>query len=287
MLLGAGSSDVIYRALTRWLTPAARVLLLDPTYGEYAHLCERVVGCRVERLPLTRATDYRLDPAALEARLAGGDYDLAVLVNPNNPTGQHLPREVLEAVLRRVPQRTRVWVDEAYIDYVGAQESLESFACGTPNVVVCKSLSKAYALSGLRVAYLCGAAALVEELRARTPPWIVSLPAQVAAVYALREPGYYAACYAQTHDLRRRLAEGLSALNPRLYLVPGTANYLLCHLPEDGPDATTLVSRCQVHGLFLRDLSGAGGVLGRHAVRIAVKEVAVEQRMLDILAREW
>jgi histidinol-phosphate/aromatic aminotransferase/cobyric acid decarboxylase-like protein/N-acyl-L-homoserine lactone synthetase len=285
ILLGAGSSDLIYRALTHWLTPAARILLLDPTYGEYAHVCERVVGCHVDRLRLERATSYRLDPAVLEARLASGAYDLIVVVNPNNPTGHHVPGEALKAVLRRAPAQTRVWVDEAYIDFVGANESLEQFACGTRNVVVCKTMSKCYALSGLRVAYLCGGTTLLDELRARTPPWIVSLPAQVAAVRALQEPDYYAQCYGRTHALRERLAEALARLHPQLDITPGTANYLLCHLPANGPDALTVVSRCQIQGLFLRELSGAGTALGRHAIRIAVKEEKVQQQVVAILAQ--
>ena len=283
VLLGAGSSDLIYRALTRWLTPAARVLLLDPTYGEYAHVCGCVVGCRVDRLPLVRENNYRLDVPSLEALLASGDYDLVVLVNPNNPTGQHVPREVLEAATRRAAAGTRVWVDEAYVDYLGPEQSLERFACETTNVIVCKSMSKAYALSGLRVAYLAGPTPLLEELRALTPPWVVSLPAQVAAVHALQERDYYEACYRTTHTLRRRLAEGLAQVCPRLDVIPGTANYLLCHLPEDGPDAATVVSRCQAHGLFLRDLSCMGNVLGGHAFRIAVKSEEVQRRMLEIL----
>jgi histidinol-phosphate/aromatic aminotransferase/cobyric acid decarboxylase-like protein len=284
VLLGAGSSDLIFRAFRHWLTPAARVLLLDPTYGEYAHVCEQVIACRVERLPLARETHYQIDPGRLKECLARGGYDLAVLVNPNNPTGQHLPREQLEGVLRRVPARTRVWVDEAYIDYVGADQSLEQFAAGSPNVVVCKSLSKGYALSGLRVGYLSGSPSLVEELRAITPPWVVSLPAQVAAVRALQAPDYYAQCYKATHALCGQLAEGLLALNRRLQVFPGVANFLLCHLAAEGPDAATVVSRCRAHGLFLRDVSGMGSALGKHAIRIAVKDQALQQRMLQILA---
>jgi histidinol-phosphate/aromatic aminotransferase/cobyric acid decarboxylase-like protein len=287
VLLGAGSSDLIYRALRRWLTPAARVLLLDPTYGEYAHVCERIIGCRLERLALAREAGYQVDPGVLQTRLVNGAYDLVVLVNPNNPTGQYLRREELEGVVRGTPSRTRFWVDEAYNDYVGEDQSLERFAVHTPNVVVCKSLSKGYALSGLRVAYLCGSRSLLEELRALTPPWVVSLPAQVAAVRALQEPNYYAGCYAATHTLRRRLAEGMLQINHRVQVYPGTANFLFCHLPEDGPDATTVVSLCQAHGLFLRDLTGVGSVLGRHAIRIAVKEEDVQQRMLEILAQVW
>jgi histidinol-phosphate/aromatic aminotransferase/cobyric acid decarboxylase-like protein len=63
----------------------------------------------------------------LETQLAKG-YDLVVLVNPNSPTGRHLPRIVLESVLERVPVSTRVWVDETYVEYARAEESLERFA---------------------------------------------------------------------------------------------------------------------------------------------------------------
>ena len=103
------------------------MLILDPTYGEYAHVLERVVGCRVERLLLQRAEQYRLDPGLLELSMAG-EYDLVVLVNPNSPSGQHVPREELEDALRKAPPATRVWVDETYVDYAGPGQSLEPFA---------------------------------------------------------------------------------------------------------------------------------------------------------------
>jgi histidinol-phosphate/aromatic aminotransferase/cobyric acid decarboxylase-like protein len=141
ILPGAGSSDLIFMALRHWLTASSRVLILDPSYGEYAHVLEHVVGCRVERLPLPRSEKYRLDPGRLELSLAG-EYDLVVVVNPNSPTGQHVPREELEEVLRKAPPATRVWVDETYVDYAGPGQSLEPFAAQSENVVVCKSMSK-------------------------------------------------------------------------------------------------------------------------------------------------
>jgi hypothetical protein len=131
LLAGAGSSALIYLALPRWLTPASRVLLPAPTYGEYAHLLERALGCRVDRMPLPRADAYRLDPHLLEQHLQRARYDLIVLVNPNNPTGGFVPPAALEPTLRRVPPETRVWVDEAYVDYVGPGASVERFAAGS------------------------------------------------------------------------------------------------------------------------------------------------------------
>ena len=280
ILPGAGSSDLIFLALRHWLTTASRVLILDPTYGEYAHVLERVVGCRVERLPLQRAEEYRLDPGRLELSLAG-EYDLVVLVNPNSPTGQHVPREELEDALRKAPPATRLWVDETYVDYAGPGQSLEPFAARSENVIVCKSMSKTYALSGARVAYLCAGPHQLESLRPLTPPWAVSLPAQIAAVKALEDPAYYAAKYQETRALRRQLIEMLKPLNWEI--VPGVTNFVLCHLPENGPDASTMIARCRERGLFLRNVATMGTCFGNHAVRITVKDAETNRRMTRIL----
>jgi histidinol-phosphate/aromatic aminotransferase/cobyric acid decarboxylase-like protein len=280
ILPGGGSSNLIFLALRHWLSASSRVLILDPGYGEYAHVLEHVIACHVDRLPLQRAEGYRLDPARLETALAA-DYDLVVLVNPNSPTGQHLPREQLENVLRRAPTATRVWVDETYVDYAGPGQSLETFAARSENAIVCKSMSKTYALSGARVAYLCAGPHQLESLRSLTPPWAVSLPAQIAAVKALEDPGYYAAKYQQTHVLRQQLVEALKPLNWEI--VPGVANFLLCHLSNDGPDAAALVARCRERGLFLRNVATMGTGLGNRAVRIAVKDAETNRRMVEIL----
>ena len=281
ILPGAGSSDLIFRALRHWLTPRSRALILDPTYGEYAHVLGEVIGCHVDRLPLRRVDDYQPSLGQLEAAMARGP-DLVVLVNPNSPTGRHVPRSELEGLLRRVPSRTRVWVDETYVEYAGPGESLERFAARSENVVVCKSMSKVYALSGARVAYLCAGPHQLEALRAITPPWVVSLPAQVAAVRALEDAEYYAARHAETAALRGRLADQLREL--RWDIVPGIANFLLGHLPEDGPDAASLVRACRDRDLFLRDAGVMGSQLGRHAVRLAVKDASTNERMVRIIA---
>lgn len=280
ILPGAGSSDLIFRTLRHWLTPRSHALILDPTYGEYAHVLERVVGCTVDRLILRREEGYSVDLPRLEAAFAD-DYDLVVLVNPNSPTGRHIPRRELEPVLRRVPHRTRVWVDETYIEYAGPGESLESFAARSENIIVCKSMSKVYALSGARAAYLCAGPHQFEALRAITPPWLVSLPAQVATVRALQAPQYYRARWTETAGLREELASGLAELC--WDVLPGIANFLLCHLPDDGPDAATLVRRCRERDLFIRDAALMGADMGGRTVRIAVKDRETNGRMLRIL----
>ena len=280
ILPGAGSSDLIFLALTRWLNRASRVLLLDPTYGEYAHVLERVIGCTVERFPLERTAGYAPDLEQLAQAVSRG-HDLLVIVNPNSPTGHHLSKTALEGVLAGVPAGTRVWVDETYIEYVGSAHSIEPLAAASDNVVVCKSMSKVYALSGARAAYLCAPAHVLEDLRALTPPWAVSLLGQVAAVEALRDPSYYSARYAETHQLRRELARHLSDCG--WDVVDGCANFVLAHLPDDGPDAAAVVARARSQGVFIRDVSSMGRAFGGRAVRVAVKDAAGIARIGEVL----
>lgn len=283
VVVGGGSSDLVFQAIPRWITRDSRVLLMDPMYGEYAHLLERVIGARTERLSLDPRDGWRLDLSRLLSR-AQDHWDLIVLVNPNNPTGLHVSRRALEEVLERIPSQTRVWVDEAYVDYVGADESLERFAVGRPNVIVCKSMSKVYALSGVRCAYLCASEPMARALRAFSPPWAVSLPAQIAAVGALRHPDYYEERYEQTRRYRAQLAGELETLD-ELEVLPGQINFVLCRLSQEGPDAAAVVSRCRDYGLFLRDVSSISSVVGKHLLRIAVKDPETNRRIVRILSR--
>jgi histidinol-phosphate/aromatic aminotransferase/cobyric acid decarboxylase-like protein len=281
ILCGGGSSDLIFLALTRWLTPASRVLILDPMYGEYAHVLEQVIGCRVDRLVLAPESNYALDPDRLEERLRATRYDLAILVNPNSPTGQHTSRGALERAIANVPPTTRLWIDETYVEYAGSGQSLERLAAERDGVVVCKSLSKVYALSGLRVGYLCASRRTIDALRGYNPPWAVGLVGQVAAVAALRDRTYYESRWLETHTLRRTLARELGDLG--LEVVPGVANFLLCHLPGDGPDAATVVRTARKQDLFLRELGGMGRSLASNAIRVAVKDAVTNARIVGIL----
>lgn len=282
IVVGAGSSDLVFRALTRWLTPQSSVLLLDPTYGEYQHLLDHVVGCRVDRFLLDGHDDYQVDLKLLGRRIVATRPDLVIVVNPNNPTGQHIPRAELEALVDRSPASTRFWIDEAYLDYIGADESLERFAATRANVVVCKSMSKVYALSGARAAYLTTAPAVAAELRRVTPPWVVGLVAQLAAVTALRDPLYYCARYDETHLLRDGLSQGLRDLG--LTVLPGRANSVLCIAGDDAPTVAEIVREARARRLFIRDITSMTTQPSGRVFRVAVKDAVSNAAICRILA---
>jgi histidinol-phosphate/aromatic aminotransferase/cobyric acid decarboxylase-like protein/GNAT superfamily N-acetyltransferase len=286
VVVGAGSSDLIFTAFRGWLTTRSRVLMVDPTYGEYAHVLERVVGCRVDRLEVRRENGWRIDPVELGAALRQG-YDLVVLVNPNNPTGRHLPVGDLREALAQAPRSTRVWVDEAYVDYAGPGQSLERDAASSVNIVVCKSLSKMYALSGLRAAYVVAGADTAAQLRRWTPPWAVSLPAQIAAVRALQDPTYYTARWAETRTLRADLARGLASVDGMIQVEETVANFVLVTLPTHGPTAPQVVRACRSDDVFLRDLSPLSPAFEGRTIRIAVKDADANARVVRVFQKVY
>ncbi|MGW3655617.1 aminotransferase class I/II-fold pyridoxal phosphate-dependent enzyme [Streptomyces sp. NPDC005151] len=280
LAVGAGSSDLIFRAFGQWLTPESRVLLMDPGYGEYAHVTEKVIGCRVDRFRLRREDGWRIDPDRLSDAVRSGGYDLVVVVNPNNPTGRHAPVAELRSLIAAAPARTRWWIDEAYLGYVGLTESLADLAATDPRVVVCSSLSKMYALSGMRAAYLVAEPATAALLRRWTPPWPVSLPAQLAAVAALRDPAYYNDRWLRTHALRQQLAAELARLDENVIVEEAVANFLTVTLPTGGPSAAQVVNECRRHDVYLRDLSPLSSRYQGRSVRIAVKDTAENARIV-------
>jgi histidinol-phosphate/aromatic aminotransferase/cobyric acid decarboxylase-like protein/GNAT superfamily N-acetyltransferase len=282
VLAGAGSSELMFRVLPHWISPASRVLVLDPTYGEYVHVLESLIGARVERFTLFEGDGFRCDPEALARRLGETRYDLVLIVNPNSPTGTHVDRPSLMKLIRQSRPHTRFWIDEAYVDYVDSDQSLETFAVHEPRTIVCKTLSKVYALSGARIAYLCANSEQIAALRPITPPWIVGLPSQVAGVAALGDPSYYAARWTETRALRAALTRDLERI-PGIAPLPGVANFLLCRLGAEHPTAACVIDTCRRSGLFLRDARAMGDSVGPRMLRIAVKDVRTNAQMVAIL----
>jgi histidinol-phosphate aminotransferase len=170
VLLTAGAAEA-FVLLARVLRPRCAVVV-HPQFTE-PEAALRAAGHEVERVLLDPLDGFRLDPA-----LVSEDADLVVVGNPTNPTSVLHPASSLAALAR--PGRVLV-VDEAFADTVpGEPESLAPRR-DLPGLVVVRSLTKTWGLAGLRVGYLLGAAALVEQLAAAQPLWAVSTPALAAA----------------------------------------------------------------------------------------------------------
>ncbi|HEX7370323.1 MAG TPA: histidinol-phosphate transaminase [Rhodanobacteraceae bacterium] len=189
VLVGRGSDEGI-DLLVRAFCAAGRdaVLISPPCFGMYA-VCARVQGASVVEAPLRE--DFTLDVDALLAAMTPA-VKLVFVCAPNNPAGAGVPRGAIEKLVRALAGRALVVVDEAYIEFAGNEQGYGSVAnllAGYPNLVVLRTLSKAWALAGVRIGALLADARVVALLRKVMPPYPLPSPCVEIACHALSERG--------------------------------------------------------------------------------------------------
>jgi histidinol-phosphate/aromatic aminotransferase/cobyric acid decarboxylase-like protein len=204
----------------------------------------------------------------------------AILVHPNNPTGSYFTRDQLCELADSFPS-TRFIIDETYVEYIGRAHSVESEVARRDNVFVLKSMSKVYALSGARVAYLAGPPKTVAALRAHLPPWAVSLPAQIAAAEALRDPGYYEQRYAETRQLADACVTDCRSACDLEIRKTGLPCYLVD--AQSRSEAVRIINELKSADIFVRDCASFGSEM-QSVVRITVRSAVENARILSALA---
>jgi cobalamin biosynthesis protein CobC len=227
-IVAAPGTQALVQLLPRCVKPC-RVAILGPTYEEFA-LCWRRQGHAVH------------DVAEFDA-LAGGD--VAVVVNPNNPTGKSLPRAALCSLAASLASRGgMLLVDEAFIEAGNAAESVAPDL--PPGTVVLCSFGKIYGLAGVRLGFVVAAADFAARLRAELGPWAVSGPAIALGIGALEDDAWLACA-------RQRLARDGARLDAMLQrancsIVGGTLLFRLAAAAE----AAALADRLARHGIHVR-----------------------------------
>lgn len=276
VLAGAGATEFIY-LVPRVLQPR-RVLLVEPAFGEYRPALQ-LAGAAVDSFRLDPADDFRLDAAALVAALHPVT-DLVWLANPLNPSGTGLPRQQVLALREALPASVSLVIDEAFIDFAPTL-SVADQAAVRPNLIVLRSLTKFYALAGLRIGWLAAAPTVAAQLAAGREPWRLSTPAIAAGLACLQAATLRAATLDAIPLLRRELAAGLAGLGSTSY--SSVANYLLCRLPAHGPSAPELAETLRLRRILVRPCTDFAGLGDRH-LRLAVRSAADNRRLLEALA---
>lgn len=277
VVIANGSTELIH--LLPRLIPGKRALVIAPAFAEYANSLKRA-GWGVDYLVLDREGGFRLSLAQLENRLKQG-YDLLFLCNPSNPTGSLVGRVEIEEILRRCEAYgTFLVLDEAFIDFC-EEESAKESVIGSGRGVVLRSMTKFFALAGLRLGYALAAAPLAHGLKALQDPWCVNSAAQVAGVASLDDPGYRERTRSLVICERERLAAWLDRTGwIRSY--PSKANYLLGEI-LDGESARGLMERLLREGVLIRDCANFTGLDDRF-FRVAVRLREENERLLGLLA---
>ncbi|MEN8238370.1 MAG: histidinol-phosphate transaminase [Actinomycetota bacterium] len=208
--VGAGSSEVLRNAALSVGGPGTSAVFAHPSFVMY-RIATMVAWAEPIAVPLTAAYAHDLSAMADAVR---DDTTVVYVCNPNNPTGNHIPGEDVMAFIDAVPERVLVVVDEAYAEYVTADDyqTFINEAPNRPNLLVARTFSKIYGLAGVRVGYGVGAPELLARLRQTQPPFTVTSTGQIGAIEALKHPDLVAERSERNETGRSVLTAGLAAL---------------------------------------------------------------------------
>ncbi|WP_413738847.1 threonine-phosphate decarboxylase CobD [Sodalis sp. RH21] len=282
ILAGNGATELIFDLAS--LLRQKTVLLLTPGFAEYRRALQWM-DCRIEDYPLSEADDFRPDRRLLSALRPG--LDCLFLCTPNNPTGQLIEPELLLAVARRCRELDiMLVVDEAFMDFIPAGVSLISSLMRFPRVFVLRSLTKFYAIPGLRLGYVVSSnAEAMAQLRLRRPPWTINAFAALAADVMLDDDDYLQATRRWLGQEQAFLTQGLRAF-AQLRVWQPAANYIFFRCRQPGLDlqAALLGPAGGGTGLLIRSCANYPG-LNADYYRVAIKGHEDNQRLLAALAQ--
>ncbi len=181
--VGNGSCEILLAAAEALCEPGAEILYAWPSFSMYPHLAA-LTGAREVRVPLAEGEVHDLDAMAAEVTAA---TQLAIVCNPNNPTGTHLSAARVAAFCERIPAHVTIVLDEAYIEFqaVDDPDTTIDLLADFPNLVVLRTFSKVYGLAGLRVGLALGSAKFRAAIDAVRQPFSVNALAQAAAAEAI------------------------------------------------------------------------------------------------------
>ena len=279
ILVGNGSTELIH-LLPRVLAIKS-ALIIGPTFEEYAHALMdagslvQYVHARGEERFRPPVKDVLRDLTARKSR-----FDAVFLCNPNNPTGRVMNRRCVRELAEAV-DRQQAWliVDEAFIDYCQTQ-SVVSMLNEYPRMVVLRSLTKFYAMPGLRIGYLLAGSKVVDQIKDRQPPWSVNSVVQEVSRSVLRDHTYATRSRTFMKQERSRFMRGLRSL-PAIRAYPSAANFVLVELPV-WTCAGEVTDRLASEDLLVRDCSALPG-LTTQMIRVAIRTAKENRRLIEAL----
>lgn len=277
IIVGAGADEVLDLVAKAFLPAGSSALVPVPTYSMYGVFTSQRAARIVSAPRLGAADSYALDLLAIRARL--GEVSVVWLCNPNNPTGAEESHDDIEAVLDAaagLPKPPLVVVDEAYFEF--SRVTTVVWRERYPNLLVVRTLSKAFGLAGVRVGFGVAARPLIERLERVRPPGSISTVSAAVAARALGDSAYALANAAALSAEREWLAGCLVAAG--WAPVPSVTNFLLVRIGDHA--AAERAADGLLHaGIVPRTFGPANPLRGR--LRLTVRSRPENQRLLEAI----
>jgi histidinol-phosphate aminotransferase len=267
--VGQGAADLFWAIVRAFVGRDDKVVIAEPTFSELRVAAESA-GADVHRVFADERTGFAFDGPRIAH--AARDAALLYVCAPNNPTGRHVSAREIDVLARAIPD-TKIVVDQSFLSLSDhAHEQRFAFA---PNVIAVRSLTKDFALAGLRIGYLVAHPALVQTIEAQRPTWSTSAPALGAIEAAASAQIFVTRSQRALQRDRQHLSQELSRIG--LPPTPSCTSFMMLRV-EDAPS----VREALLHrGVLVRDCSSFG--LPRH-IRVAVRPEREVRRLITALS---
>lgn len=279
IVCGNGSTELIY-LIVRALRPDA-VLIPAPTFSEYEKACRMSDNRVVTEYKLKKEESFDINPDRFIEELkrlaachsSPGTNIMAFLCNPNNPTGRLLKRsDIMKIADASKMLRCYLVVDEAFVDFA-PEESIIKDVGGNPYLIVLRSMTKFYALAGLRLGYGIFPSSLLKVMHQHKEPWTVNTLAQTAGITAINDNGYRNETFRIIRQEKQFMESGFKKLG--IDYIPSSVNYYLIR----SGNAERVITSLRNKGILVRKCSNFSG-LDESYIRVAVRSRRDNARLL-------
>ncbi len=278
LLCGNGAAELFYSAVLA--VKPKKALLLSPTFSEYERAL-KLLNTDIFYYELREEEQFQVREDILYYIMR--DVDMVFLCNPNNPTGQAIPKDLLECIAKRCKEQgSFLVIDECFVDFLEHPElyEMKGELSGFPKILIVKALTKLFCMPGLRMGYgMCSDRRLLRRMRAALQSWNVSALAQAGGIAAVKDCADY---LEETERLIRRersfLADELKKL--KFQVCGSHANYIF--FKDFLSNERDLYDEALAAGFLIRDCSDYRGLFKGY-YRIAVRTRAENERMITWL----
>ncbi len=272
-----GTTELIF-AIPR-IFPLKKAIIPEPSYSDYRNACEKE-DIKIKTLKLSGKNYFNLDTKLLDQELT--KPSLVFLAHPNNPTGTLLDLRKIESVIESHPKSIFV-IDEAYLSFSPDDEELSfiKYIHKFNNLIVLRSLTKFYALPGLRLGLAFSCKKLSQKIHDYLPPWSVNTLSQKVGTRAIQDINYREHTIELLTKCKEQLITELKGIN-KLKVYPTAANFVLCQL-KSSISSSELFKLLIKSGIAIRDCSNFKH-LDNTYFRVAIKSIAENKLLISALS---
>ena len=290
IIVGNGATEIIFLFM-KILSPK-KVLIVSPTFGEYERAIKASTlandSLEINYFELKETENFVLNVKNLETELEN-NYDLLILCNPNNPTGQFLKLKKLEEILKICEQKnTKLFVDEAFVEFVEdwENESIINSKENKENLFVIRAFTKFFAIPGLRLGYgICFNNNLLKKMLEKKEPWSVNNIADLAGKTVLDDENYIQKTKEWIKNQKKYMYENLNKIEG-LRAYKTEVNFILLKIEDNllgkGLDVKNLRKEMLEKGILIRDASNFI-YLDKHYFRLAIKDKLNNEKVIETL----